>query len=54
MSATQIQITNNCDAYLEPIRGLLDAWSVGHHTVNSERAIAKTGIHGHTQSLVIH
>ena len=53
-SPTQIQITNNDDAYLAPIRALLDTWSVGHHTVSADKAIAKTGIAGHTQSLIVH
>lgn len=53
-SRTQIQITNNDDAFLAPIRSLMDSWSVGHHTVASEKTIAKTGIKGHTQSLIIH
>ena len=53
-STTQIQITNNDDMYLERIRKLLDSWSVGHHTVTAEKQIEKSGIRGHTQSLVIH
>jgi len=53
-SPTQIQITNNDDTFLAPIRTLLDKWDIGHHTVNCDKVIAKTGIHGHTQSLVIH
>lgn len=53
-SPTQIQITNNDDAYLAPIRTLMDSWSVGHHTVAADKVIEKTGISGHTQSLVIH
>jgi DNA-directed RNA polymerase beta' subunit len=53
-SPTQIQITNNDDAFLAPIRTLLDSWEIGHHTVNCDKVIAKTGISGHTQSLVIH
>jgi DNA-directed RNA polymerase beta' subunit len=53
-STTQIQITNNDDLYLEPIRALLDSWSVGHHTVAAEKHGEKSGIIDHTQSLVIH
>ncbi len=53
-SPTQIQITNNDDAFLAPIRTLLDAWEIGHHTVSVDRDIAKTGIKGHTTSLIIH
>lgn len=53
-STTQIQITNNDDVFLAPIRMLLDSWSVGHHTVRCEKVIEKTGIKGHTQSLIIH
>lgn len=53
-STTQIQITNNDDAYLAPIRALMDTWSVGHHTVSVDKTISNTGISGHTQSLVIH
>ena len=53
-SATQIHITNNDDEYLEPIRGLLDSWSVGHHTVAEDRFCEKTGIRGRTQSLIVH
>jgi DNA-directed RNA polymerase beta' subunit len=53
-SATQIHITNNDNEYLEPIRGLLDAWSVGHHTVSEDRLCKKTEIRGHTQSLIVH
>lgn len=53
-SPTQIQITNNDDTYLAPIRALLDSWSVGHHTVSVDKEIRKTGIKGHTQSLIVH
>ena len=53
-SDTQIQITNNDDAFLAPIRAFLDTWSVGHHTVASDRRAEKTGITGRTTSLVIH
>jgi DNA-directed RNA polymerase beta' subunit len=53
-SPTQIQITNNDDTYLAPIRTLLDSWSIGHHTVSVDKEIRKTGIKGHTQSLIIH
>ena len=53
-SPTQIQITNNDDTFLAPIRTLLDSWSIGHHTVSVDKEIAKTGIKGHTQSLIIH
>ena len=53
-STTQIHITNNEDEYLEPIRGLLDSWCVGHHTVSEDRLCEKTGIRGHTQSLIVH
>ena len=53
-SPTQIQITNNDDAFLAPIRALLDTWEIGHHTVNTDKVIQNTGIKGHTQSLVIH
>lgn len=53
-STTQIQITNNEDAFLAPIRTLLDTWEIGHHTVSGTREIQKTGIKGHTQTLVIH
>lgn len=53
-STTQIQITNNDDTFLAPIRTLLDKWCIGHHTVSVDKVIAKTGIKGHTQSLIIH
>jgi len=53
-SPTQIQITNNDDAFLAPIRTLLDAWEIGHHTVSKEVTIEKTGIKGRTTSLIIH
>jgi DNA-directed RNA polymerase beta' subunit len=53
-SDTQIQITNNEDAFLAPIRTLMDSWKIGHHTVSSYKEIEKTGIKGHTQSLIIH
>jgi len=53
-SPTQIQITNNDDAFLTPIRTLLDKWEIGHHTVSCDKTIAKSGIKGHTQSIVIH
>lgn len=53
-SPTQIQITNNDDAFLAPIRILLDKWEIGHHTVNVDKVIPNTGIKGHTQSLIIH
>jgi DNA-directed RNA polymerase beta' subunit len=53
-NATQVMITNNEDAYLAPVRTLMDAWEVGHHTVSAEKHALKTGIIGHTQSLVIH
>lgn len=53
-SPTQINITNNDDSYLAPIRSLLDSWGVGHHTVSGKKEIENTGITGHTQSLIIH
>lgn len=53
-STTQIQITNNDDVFLAPIRTLLDSWSIGHHTISVGKVIENTGIKGHTQSLIIH
>ncbi len=53
-SPTQIQITNNDDATLAPIRTLLDKWKIGHHTVSVDKVIESTGIKGHTTSLIIH
>ena len=53
-SPTQVNITNNDDSYLAPIRELMDKWNVGHHTVDGERKIENTGIKGHTRSLIIH
>ena len=53
-STTQIQITNNDDTFLAPIRVLLDGWKVGHHTVTKEVVIEKTGIKGRTTSLIVH
>jgi DNA-directed RNA polymerase beta' subunit len=53
-SPTQINITNNDNSYLEPIRALMDKWEIGHHTVNCDKVIRNTGITGHTQSLIIH
>lgn len=54
VSCTQVQITNNDDAFLSPIRKLMDSWEVGHHTVNKDVFIENTQIRGHTQTLVIH
>ena len=53
-STTQIQITNNDDAFLAPIRLLLDGWKVGHHTVTKDVVIETTGIKGRTTSLIVH
>ena len=53
-STTQIQITNNDDTFLAPIRTLMDGWKVGHHTVSKEVVIEKTGIKGRSTSLIIH
>ena len=53
-STTQIQITNNDDGFLVPIRKLMDSWSVGHHTVSSEKDIVSSGIKGRSTSLIIH
>ena len=50
-SSTQINITNNDDVFLAPLRMLLDKWNVGHHTVTASRDIQKTG---KTTSLIIH
>jgi DNA-directed RNA polymerase beta' subunit len=53
-STTQIQITNNDDSFLAPIRTFLEGWKIGHHTVKKEVVIESTGIKGTTQSLIIH
>ncbi len=53
-SPTQIQITNNDDTTLAPIRTLLDKWKIGHHTVSVDKVIENTGIKGRTTSLIIH
>jgi len=53
-STTQIQITNNDDGFLAPIRKLMDSWSVGHNTVSSEKDIVSSGIKGRSTSLILH
>jgi DNA-directed RNA polymerase beta' subunit len=53
-STTQIQIKNNDDSFLVPIRTFLESWKIGHHTVKKEVMIESTGIKGTTQSLIIH
>ena len=53
-NATQVNITNNELAYLEKVKGLMDSWNVGTHTVCEERESAKSGIKGTTTSLIIH
>jgi DNA-directed RNA polymerase beta' subunit len=53
-SCKQVNITNNDDGFLDPIRVLMDKWEVGHHTVSGSRRIENTGITGRTQSLIIH
>ena len=51
---TQVMITNNDDGYIQRVRTLMDAWSVGTHVVSGEKHAENTGIRGHTQSLIIH
>jgi DNA-directed RNA polymerase beta' subunit len=53
-SSTQIQITTNDTTFLAPIHTLLDEWSVEYHTVSADKVIEKSGIKGHSQSLVVH
>lgn len=53
-NSTQVMITNNDDGYLAPIRGLMEAWQVGYHTVSMDKVAVKTGIKGHSQSVIIH
>jgi len=53
-NTTQVNITNNDPAYLEPIKSLMDSWEVGYHMVAEERHCEKTDIKGTTTSLVIH
>ena len=53
-NTTQVNITNNEITYLEKVKGLMDSWNVGTHTVCEERESAKSGIKGTTTSLVIH
>jgi DNA-directed RNA polymerase beta' subunit len=53
-NSTQVNITNNDMTYLEKVKGLMDSWNVGTHTVCEERESAKSGIKGTTTSIVIH
>jgi len=53
-NATQINITNNDEKYLERVNALMGTWNVGTHVVSADREAKKTGIKGHTTSLVIH
>jgi DNA-directed RNA polymerase beta' subunit len=53
-NTTQVNITNNENAYLEKVRSLMTAWNVGTHSVKEERDCEKSGIKGLTTSLVIH
>jgi DNA-directed RNA polymerase beta' subunit len=50
----QINITNNNIVYLDRIRRLMDSWQIGTHLVSTHNIIEKTGIRGHSQSLIIH
>jgi DNA-directed RNA polymerase beta' subunit len=53
-NSTQICITNNDLSYLEKIKVVMDTWNVGTHIVSEERNCEKTGIKGHTTSLILH
>ena len=53
-NTTQINITNNDEAYLKKVAALMANWNVGTHTVSEQREAAKSGIKGLTTSLVIH
>ena len=53
-NATQVNITNNDNAYLAKVAALMTEWNVGTHTVSEQREATKSGIKGHTTSLVIH
>jgi DNA-directed RNA polymerase beta' subunit len=53
-NTTQINITNNDEAYLKKVAALMADWNVGTHTVSEQREAAKSGIKGLTTSLVIH
>jgi len=53
-NATQINITNNDMVYLNKVNTLMTEWNVGTHMVSAEREAIKTGIKGHSSSLVIH
>lgn len=53
-NSTQINITNNDNKYIEKVKSLMDEWNVGTHIVSEDRECEKTGIKGHTTSLVIH
>jgi DNA-directed RNA polymerase beta' subunit len=53
-NTTQVNITNNDLVYLEKIAALMQEWNVGTHIVSENRSIEKTGINGHTTSIIIH
>ena len=53
-NSTQINITNNDAEYIQKVKDLMDKWNVGTHIVSEDRFCEKTGIKGHTTSLVIH
>ena len=53
-NSTQINITNNDAEYIQKVKDLMDEWNVGTHIVSEDRFCEKTGIKGHTTSLVIH
>jgi DNA-directed RNA polymerase beta' subunit len=53
-NSTQINITNNDSIYIDKVKSLMDEWNVGTHIVSEDRNCEKTGIKGHTTSLVIH
>jgi DNA-directed RNA polymerase beta' subunit len=53
-NSTQINITNNDAGYIQKVKDLMDKWNVGTHIVSEDRYCEKTGIKGHTTSLVIH
>ena len=53
-NSTQINITNNDAGYIQKVKDLMDNWNIGTHIVSEDRFCKKTGIKGHTTSVVIH
>jgi DNA-directed RNA polymerase beta' subunit len=53
-NSTQVNITNNDTTYLEKASEIAKRWNIGTHQVSEARHCSKTGIRGHTSSLILH